>query len=138
MNIDLLSPTPGLMPRSPSSASGEGGLRASSAGTPPVQATQPVAPSTGPARPAAGTPSSPAAGDELRKAIEDAQTELQMVRRDLSMDYDGETGRLVIKVIDGESGEVVRQIPPDEILAFIRHLSKVLDGREGGLIQEKA
>lgn len=75
--------------------------------------------------------------DNLRKLVEEAKNEIQMVRRDLSLSFDDETGRLIIKVIDRDSEEVVRQIPPEEILAFIRQLSKAMDSRDGGLIQEK-
>ena len=42
----------------------------------------------------------------------------------LEFSIDKETGVRVIKVLNVESGEVVRQIPPDEILAFLRHFDR--------------
>jgi len=42
----------------------------------------------------------------------------------LEFSIDKETGVRVIRVLNVESGEVVRQIPPDEILAFLRHFDK--------------
>lgn len=42
----------------------------------------------------------------------------------LEFSIDRETGVRIIKVLDVESGEVVRQIPPDEVLAFLRHFDK--------------
>jgi flagellar protein FlaG len=34
---------------------------------------------------------------------------------------DRDTGIRVIQVIDAESGDVIRQIPPDEVVNFMRH-----------------
>ena len=38
----------------------------------------------------------------------------------LSFTVDEPTGRSIIRVVDIETGEVIRQIPSDEVLAFIR------------------
>jgi len=43
-------------------------------------------------------------------------------RRDLLFRVDEASGRVVIQVVDGESGEVLRQIPPEELLAMARLL----------------
>jgi flagellar protein FlaG len=40
----------------------------------------------------------------------------------LEFSVDADTGTHVIKVIDRNSGDVVRQIPPEEVLAFLRQL----------------
>ena len=37
---------------------------------------------------------------------------------------DKETGRSVIRVLDVDSGKVVRQIPAEEVLAFLREIEK--------------
>ena len=39
---------------------------------------------------------------------------------------DDQTGSLVISIIDRDSGEVIRQIPPDEILTLRSHLQELL------------
>ena len=39
---------------------------------------------------------------------------------------DDETGSLIIKIIDRDTGETLRQIPPDEILSLRSHLQEVL------------
>jgi flagellar protein FlaG len=46
---------------------------------------------------------------------------------------DKETGRSVIRVLDVESGKVVRQIPSEEVLNFLRELEK----RQGPVISLK-
>lgn len=41
-------------------------------------------------------------------------------RRELEFSVDQDTGRTVLKVIHAESGEVIRQIPPEELLQIAR------------------
>jgi len=43
----------------------------------------------------------------------------------------------VVKVVDSETGDVVRQIPSEEMLAFIRRMQE-LDGQQGSMIQDRA
>ncbi|RKY56489.1 MAG: hypothetical protein DRP89_01235 [Candidatus Neomarinimicrobiota bacterium] len=40
----------------------------------------------------------------------------------LSFHFDDRVNRPIIKVINEETGEVIRQIPPEEMLARLRHL----------------
>lgn len=42
----------------------------------------------------------------------------------LEFSVDKETGATIIKVLDVETGQVVRQIPPEEVLAFMRQFEK--------------
>jgi flagellar protein FlaG len=42
----------------------------------------------------------------------------------LEFSRDQDTGSTVIKVVNLESGDVIRQIPPDEVLAFLRHFEE--------------
>jgi len=42
----------------------------------------------------------------------------------LHFHIDKETGRSVIRVLDVESGKVVRQIPSEEVLAFLRQIEE--------------
>lgn len=39
---------------------------------------------------------------------------------------DDQTGSMIIKVIDRDTGEILRQIPPDQILSLRSHLQDVL------------
>lgn len=52
----------------------------------------------------------------------------------LKIEIDDETERIVVKVIQGDSGEVIRQIPPEELLELERYLS----GGKGLLLEERA
>jgi flagellar protein FlaG len=46
-------------------------------------------------------------------------------QRSLRFQIDEISGRTVITVLDKETHEVVRQIPPPEFLAVVRHLERV-------------
>jgi len=42
----------------------------------------------------------------------------------LEFSVDKDTGATIIKVLDVETGEVVRQIPPEEVLNYMRQLER--------------
>lgn len=52
----------------------------------------------------------------------------------LKIEVDGESERVVVKVVDQKSGDVVRQIPPEELL----ELQKYLSSPKGLLLWEQA
>ena len=54
---------------------------------------------------------------------------------DVSISVDRDSGRIIVKLVDPESGEVTRQIPPDEVLKMAR---KLRDLQPGQLVNEKA
>jgi flagellar protein FlaG len=58
----------------------------------------------------------------------------QTLRRDLRFSVDKDSGRTVIKVVDSETGKVIRQIPPDEVLSIAKHLAD----SSGMLLKAKA
>ncbi|GAB6068696.1 flagellar protein FlaG [Methylothermus subterraneus] len=64
---------------------------------------------------------------QLQQAVKEINDHLQLVRRNLEFSVDKDTRQIVVKVIDAETGEVVRQIPPDAVL----ELAKFLREREG-------
>jgi len=62
---------------------------------------------------------------EVREAVSQINEFVQRVQRDLSFNMDEASGRTVIKVIDRESGDLIRQIPSEEVLAIASHLRAV-------------
>lgn len=66
---------------------------------------------------------------ESSAAVDDAVSRIndfvQVVQRDLQFSVDDATGRTVVKVIDSETDQVVRQIPADEILAIAENLQEL-------------
>lgn len=65
----------------------------------------------------------------LRKPVEAAVSSIQefaqSIQRNLNFALDESSGRVVVKVTDGVSGEVIRQIPSEEALRLAEHLDEV-------------
>ncbi len=61
----------------------------------------------------------------LDDAVSDIQKHVQSVRRNLNFSIDDTTGDVVVKVIDGDSGKVVRQIPSEEVLKLAARLDDI-------------
>ncbi len=59
---------------------------------------------------------------EISRAVSQINRIVQSVQRDLSFNVDEDSGRTVIRVVDSESGELIRQIPSEEVLAIVTHL----------------
>ena len=76
----------------------------------------------------------------LEKVVSQLNAYIQNSQRDVDFSVDDSTGRVVVKVIDSESEEVIRQIPSEEMLAISRHLVESLetDQPKGFLIELKA
>ena len=60
--------------------------------------------------------------EDVRQAVEDINSHFQSVGRDLKFQVDKESGRTIITVLDSETKEVVRQIPPEEVLNLAQRL----------------
>lgn len=67
----------------------------------------------------------PATRAELEKAMSNIQEFVQSVRRDINFSLDDGNGRVVVKVTDATSGDVIRQIPSEEALKLAENLSEV-------------
>lgn len=61
---------------------------------------------------------------EISKAVSAINSYVQSLRRDLQFTIDEATDRPIVKVIDSETNEVIRQIPSEEVLALARSLEK--------------
>ena len=67
----------------------------------------------------------PVSRAELDKAVEGANEVGKLLARSLNFSIDDATNKVVVQVIDEESGEVVRQVPPLEMLRISAHLSQL-------------
>lgn len=61
---------------------------------------------------------------------------LREIRRDLNFSVDDDSGRVVVKVINTETNEVIRQIPSEEALELAERLRNHDDG--GLFVSERA
>ena len=64
--------------------------------------------------------------EEVAKALETVEIMMELRDRSVQFVVDKESGADVIKVVDDNTGEVIRQIPTDELLNFMRNLTKML------------
>lgn len=80
---------------------------------------------------AAGQPVSRA---ELDAALSQLSNYVQNVQRNLNFSIDDSSGQVVVKVIDSESEEVIRQIPSEEMLAMARRLRELSGEQVSGLL----
>ncbi|MFK0090816.1 flagellar protein FlaG [Pseudomonas sp. NPDC090755] len=62
--------------------------------------------------------------DDLVKAVSDIREFVQASQRKLDFSIDDSTGRVVVKVIATESGDVIRQIPSETALKLAQSLSE--------------
>lgn len=72
--------------------------------------------------------------EALLQAVEEVRAAIAPVAQNLRFSIDDDTGRTIVKVVDAQTDEVIRQMPSEEVLAA----SKALDKLKGVLIQQTA
>ena len=73
---------------------------------------------------------------EVDYAVNKLNEYIQHSRRDLHFSVDNDSGRVVVKVIDSETREVIRQIPSEEVVALARGAD--LQESVGALLNKQA
>jgi len=63
--------------------------------------------------------------DVLKKAVENMNRKFEMLNSQLKVEVDEDTGIRVVKIVDKETKEVVRQIPPEVMLKIAKYLDEV-------------
>jgi uncharacterized FlaG/YvyC family protein len=63
---------------------------------------------------------------ELRKMFDSIETELRYSNRHLRFDINREIDRIIVKVIDSETNEVIREIPEVAIQKMIAQIKKTI------------
>lgn len=72
--------------------------------------------------------------EQVKQAVDSINQSMQSLARGLEFTVDKESERIVVKVVDPETREVIRQIPSEETLSIAKSLDQVL----GRLIREVA
>lgn len=116
------STTPGATPQN-ATPSAPGGAQQAQSGT--VNAKE---------NPNASGSSAPVDRSELDNAVKDIQDFIKNTNTSLDFHVDKDTDKLVVKVIDTSTKEVIKQIPSEDMLA----LAKALDKLKGLLVSQKA
>lgn len=72
--------------------------------------------------------------DQVKQAVQDINRSLQSLSQGLEFSVDTDTKDVIVKVIDQQTKEVLRQMPSKEALEIAKALDQVL----GKLIKEQA
>lgn len=77
--------------------------------------------------------------EDLGQAVEDINQFVNSQGRTLNFSVDEESGKPVVKVIDFETKEVIRQIPSEEVLTMAKAIKKLQEdlGSATGLMFDK-
>ncbi len=67
------------------------------------------------------TPGAEALGETVSRLNE----AVQVVKRDLRFRVDDDSGRTIITVLDSETEEVIRQIPPEQVLTLAKNIESL-------------
>ncbi len=70
--------------------------------------------------------------EELQQDLDVLNAQLETMNRSLQFSIDEELKDVVVKIVDTKTGEIIRQIPPDEVLRLREHFKELV-----GLILEK-
>ena len=76
-----------------------------------------------------------AASADVKQAVSRLNDYVQNLRRDVQFRVDKDSNRVIVSVVNSESGEVIRQIPSEEVLAVARSLDQL---QQGLLFRDKA
>ena len=86
------------------------------------------------ADPRTSTPELTPTIEKLEQAAARLKEVLRGTTSRLEIEIDSDTNKAVIRILNGESGEVIRQIPAQELLDLAKHL----DEPKGLLVRERA
>lgn len=76
----------------------------------------------------------PVSSEELEAAVSSVREYIKPFNSDLQFSVNDETDKVIVKVVDSETKEVIRQIPSEEMLA----IAKALDSIKGLFIKQQA
>ena len=84
--------------------------------------------------PAPVAASNPKPEEQVKEAVQKIQGVVDNLAHNLRISVDQDTGKIVVKVMDIHTDEVIRQIPTEEAISIARTLDKV----QGLLLNDKA
>ncbi|MGD0821528.1 MAG: flagellar protein FlaG [Desulfomonilia bacterium] len=72
--------------------------------------------------------------EEIKQNLDAINAQLRSNNSSIQFTVDGKMDDIVVKVVDDDTGKVIRQIPPDDVLSIREHLKEM----SGLLVKEKA
>ena len=71
---------------------------------------------------------------ELNNAVKNVSGYVQNITRELNFSVDEELGRTVVTIIDENTGELIRQIPSEDMLTLAKTLNEIKEQTTKGLL----
>ena len=63
--------------------------------------------------------------EKIQRVSELMNDYVSSMQRDIKIQVDNDTGRIIVKVISEETGKVIREIPPKELLALAAKMEEI-------------
>jgi flagellar protein FlaG len=67
--------------------------------------------------------------DSLKASVNFINNSMRNIQRDLAFSIHAESNRTVITVLDSKSGNVIRQIPTEQVLDMVSHIKENTDAK---------
>ena len=67
-------------------------------------------------------------GSDADRGSGSRSASISQTTSELRMQYDDQIGRIIARIVDPESHEVVRQIPAEEVVDFLRKFRRLVGG----------
>jgi flagellar protein FlaG len=99
---------------------------------------QNVAALAGNSLPPVSTGSQDVSSEQIQEVVAKLNEHAQSINRDLQFSVDDASGRTVIRVVNSETEELVRQIPSEEVLRISRNLQENIENNSGLIFQTSA
>ncbi|MGL6258083.1 flagellar protein FlaG [Vibrio sp. WXL210] len=74
---------------------------------------------------------------EREKVVEQLNEFISSMNKSLAFKKDEDSGRDVVSIFDVDTGELIRQIPDEELLEVLRRLRQQSSGQRSGLLNDK-
>jgi len=71
--------------------------------------------------------------EEIRKDLEGINNQLRIANRSIQFSIDEGSHDIVVRVVDKESGEVIREVPPESVIRLREHMAEI----SGLLVEEE-
>jgi uncharacterized FlaG/YvyC family protein len=65
--------------------------------------------------------------EQAQKAVHTINQKLELINTKIVIDRDQETGKTIFKIVNAESGEVIKQVPPETLLKISAHISEYMN-----------
>lgn len=86
----------------------------------------------------AGVSADPQLGQKLERAVELVNETFKVSNHNLKFELHEASGRYQVKVLDSDTGDVVREIPAERVLEFSAQIKQMLNDAIGILFDERA